>query len=307
MVEFVTFFLGILVGTHPVELEVSGSVAAVEILLDDRQVQVLHEGPWSFECDFGPVPEPHELVVIARDVGGGELDRTTQWINLGHQTVEARITLHRNTTGHPVKAEIDWAGIGSGMPQDIAVTFDGDPLEVKDPSSIGLPSYDMDDFHCLSATMRFSGQTVRAFASFGGSYGSEVKTELTAIPVVPDRGSVPSAKKLQSSFIKNGEPLAVQAVEKGPAEIVVVWDAYAHASIDAMTTPIIPRRSPGRKAQLRLPIVKEARARTTRMDGRWSWVRDHPSTHSAQTYRPPTPSRTARCVCNAIPRLAARL
>lgn len=235
MVEFVTFFLGILVGVHPVELDVSGPVAVVEILLDGQRVDELHQGPWSFECDFGPGPEPHELVAIARDERGVELDRAVQWINLGHQTFEARITLHRNAKGHPLRAEIDWAGIGSGVPEDIAVTFDGESLEVKDPSSIVLPSYNMEDFHSLSATIRMSGQTVRAFAGFGGFYGSEVKTGLTAIPIQPDVGSMPSKKKLRSWFFKDGQQLKVHAVEKGPAEIIVVWDGYAHASIDAMT------------------------------------------------------------------------
>jgi hypothetical protein len=86
----------------------------------------------------------------------------------------------------------------------------------------------------LTAVIRFSNQTVRAFASFGGAFGSEVTTELTAIPVQPDGKSVPSAKKLQSWFLKDGEPLEVHAVEKAPAEIIVVWDAYAQTTFESI-------------------------------------------------------------------------
>ena len=81
MIELLTLFVGLFTGPQAVELRVEG-VAAVELRLDGRPVGILTGAPWKLEIDFGADLAPHELVVIARDSAGRELDRLQRWVNL---------------------------------------------------------------------------------------------------------------------------------------------------------------------------------------------------------------------------------
>ena len=65
--SFLSAFLGLVVGGHPVELTVTGEVAAVELRLDGETVGHLRGEPWVLVCDFGAELAPHELVAIGRD------------------------------------------------------------------------------------------------------------------------------------------------------------------------------------------------------------------------------------------------
>ena len=75
MISFATLLLGLLMGPRSVELTVGGPVARVELLLDGASVAVLSSPPWAHDVDFGPRPEPHELVAVALDAEGKELAR----------------------------------------------------------------------------------------------------------------------------------------------------------------------------------------------------------------------------------------
>ncbi len=61
MIEFVSLFLGLLIGPRPVELAVDNTVAAIELSLDGRQVARLDGPPWSTTVDLGPELLPHRL------------------------------------------------------------------------------------------------------------------------------------------------------------------------------------------------------------------------------------------------------
>lgn len=82
MVTILSAFLGLAVGVHPVEVDPTGDVVAVEFVLDGVSVGVLDAEPWVVDCDFGPEMAPHELVVIGRDSDGQEIARASRWINL---------------------------------------------------------------------------------------------------------------------------------------------------------------------------------------------------------------------------------
>ena len=76
MVTFVTLFLGLVIGSHPVQLAVSGPVDAVILELDGVAVATLRDEPWVAETDLGDQLQPHELVAIALDANGQELGRS---------------------------------------------------------------------------------------------------------------------------------------------------------------------------------------------------------------------------------------
>lgn len=237
MIEFLSFFLVLTTGQMPVELAVAGPVAAVELRLDGRTVGTLRGEPWSTLCDLGPELAPRELVAIARDAAGRELDRAVQWINVGTQSSGATMSFETDPEGRPRAVGLEWESIGRRRPQAIEVAFDGEPLDASDPKRVELPPYDANSLHFVAAVVRFSDRLVtRIDAGFGGVYTETVASELTAVPVTLEkRGRTPRREKLRSLFVKDGEPVRVHGVEKTDAELIVVRDPASESYFGRMT------------------------------------------------------------------------
>jgi hypothetical protein len=91
---------------------------------------------------------------------------------------------------------------------------------------VKLPVWDPETSHVLSAVLRFSGAlTARRDVVFGGHWGTEVSTELTAVPVRLRRGrKLPPPQGMEGWFRAGGRPVAVAALEEGPAELLIVRD-----------------------------------------------------------------------------------
>lgn len=226
MIEFVTLFLGALIaGPSRVELQVHHDVAAVEMRLDEQPVATLHGPPWAREVDFGEALLPHRLEAVAFAEDGRELGRATQWVNLAPKQTEITITLDRDRSGQQVEARLSWQSLSQdNEPFGATAVFDGEPLEVPDPRRIRLPPHDDGQVHYLKVGLEFPGQ-VRAATeiTFGGHFGDSVSSGLTAFPVLlEDAWEMPAVDEMQSRFRSGSRPLPVHAVEKGPAEIVVV-------------------------------------------------------------------------------------
>lgn len=88
MIQLLTVFLGLVVGVHSVELNAAPGVAAIRLELDGVAAGRLGEPPWKLDVDFGAELSPHELVAIALDGEGRELDRLTHWVNLTPPSVD---------------------------------------------------------------------------------------------------------------------------------------------------------------------------------------------------------------------------
>jgi hypothetical protein len=59
--------------------------------------------------------------------------------------------------------------------------------------------------------------------AYGGQYGSQVSTELTALPVrVGPGGALPSPAGLAGWFTAAGQPLTADAIEDGPSKVILV-------------------------------------------------------------------------------------
>ncbi len=217
MIEFVSLFLGLVVGTYTVEVSAAPAVAAVELRLDDRSLGVIEGAPWQRECDFGDELVPHELVAIARDSDGGELGRARQWLNVPRPRAEARFTLDRGEVG------LTWRALDYERPEHALVFFDGEPLEVEDLSHLELPSHNTAEVHFLRAELYFSDAVeAQTELVFGGSYGERVDSELTAVPLISTRRSPPRAEAMQGWLSRGGRPLKVVALERAPANLIAV-------------------------------------------------------------------------------------
>ncbi len=225
MIEFVTLLLGLVTGSQAVELSVSDQVAAVEFRLDGRFAGVVSSPPWVLTCDFGDDLSPHELVVTAYGSRRQELQTIRQWVNLPRERVEARLALERPADGtepKPATARLIWAALDHQDPPEVRLTFDGQPLPVDDPEAIALPAHDLRSVHLLRAELVFSSASVTyAELVFGGTYGEEVSTELTAL-VLEAAKRPPKPEEMVGWLRKGDQPLEVVAVDRGAANLVVV-------------------------------------------------------------------------------------
>ncbi|MCP3961518.1 MAG: hypothetical protein GY719_27055 [bacterium] len=247
VIAFVTVFLGLMAGPRTVEVAVGEQVAAVEILLDDVSVGVIEEAPWSLDVDFGERLEPHLLTAVARDGSGGELARVEQWINLPRPAAEAQILLDDEGGGRPRAARLMWSTATGAAPEHVAITLDGEPIEVTNPGRVDLPDHDPEGIHFLRAELRFApGVEAVAEAAFGGIFGTEVATEMQAVTIAAERPArLPAADKLTGWLVKDGQPLTVRAVDAGAVDVVVVMDLAAQALLEELRQSNVVVRSTG--------------------------------------------------------------
>jgi hypothetical protein len=224
-IAFTSLFLGLVLGVHPVGVAVEGPAAAVAIELDGAPVGRADRQPWVLDVDLGRDLSPHELVARALDPDGKEIARTRQWLNVPRPPAESTLLLERNSEGRAVAARMTWQSLLGTAPQKITVTFDGRPLDVRDPSRIELPHYEPETTHMISAEVEFSPSvSSRAGLVLGGLSRSEVSSELTGVPVRVRKGEMPPPGELQGWLRKGDDPLSVVAVEKGSVLLLVVRD-----------------------------------------------------------------------------------
>jgi hypothetical protein len=185
MIVFVTLLLGLISGPYPIEVSVSGPVAAVEFTLDGAPAANRLSGPpWIAQIDLGAGLRPHELVARALDSQGHEISRATQWVNLPRPAAEAGIVLANDEKGTPRGAQLTWQSVKGVPPATIDLTLDGEPVPVDKGGKATLPVRDLASVHVLAADLQFPpGITARREVVYGGSFGGEVSAELTAVPV----------------------------------------------------------------------------------------------------------------------------
>ncbi|HWM90942.1 MAG TPA: hypothetical protein VN493_09260 [Thermoanaerobaculia bacterium] len=242
-IAFVTLFLGLTLGAYPVELAVEGPVASVELMLDGAVAGRIEGPPWTGRIDFGTALAPHELVARALDANGQEVARARQWVNLPRPAAEVGIVLEGGGSGTPAVARLTWQSRTGAQPTSVQLTLDDQPLALGPDGRAALPPYDPENPHVLSAELRFPSNVVaRKDVVFGGKYGTEVSTELTAVPVRVRRGKLTRAEPLQGQLLAGGKPLVVAALDTGPAEVLVVRDLGANETLKELGD-VAPRRT----------------------------------------------------------------
>jgi hypothetical protein len=234
-IAFLTLFLGLTSGKQQVAVAVRGPVSAVELMLDGTAVVRLGGPPWRTRLDFGAAIEPHELVARALDAKGQEVGRARQILNLLRPPAEVDILLENGPKGQPAGARLIWRSLMAEKPAAVGLLFDGQPVALDDHGHAVLPAYDPEIGHILSAEVRFSATVVaRKDVGFGGRLGDEISTELTAVPVRLRPGKkLPEAKDLQGWILAGGKPVAVAAVEDGPAQLLIVRDREARQPLES--------------------------------------------------------------------------
>lgn len=230
MVAFTTLFLGLVLGPQTVGVIVGDQVSVVEIFVDGESCGTVRDEPFQLRCEFGDDLSPHHLVAVAADSEGDELGRAEQWVNLPRQPAETTIALTQDPSGRSTVARLSWESLGAS-PSEIRVQLDGQPIEVEDPSRIPLPPYDPDALHLLQVEVDFDTLISTAEVVFGGTYGDEVTTKITALPIAHEKKRLPDASEMAGWFVKRGELLDVAAVDRGAIDLVVVRDLEAQPDL----------------------------------------------------------------------------
>ncbi len=222
-ISFLTLFFGLISGPFPVQLTVSGPVAAIELTVDEGASVRMVAPPWNKTVDFGPGLAPHRVVARALDAGDHELARTEEWVNLPHPQAKAEIVLEGGKDGPPRAAKVVWTNVLGSRPESVALSFDGRRLRLDRSQRATLPRHDLKTLHILTARLRFRpNQVVRTDVAYGGEYGAEIATELTAVPIRVGSSPLPSPRQLRGWFTAGGQELSVAAVEDGPGQLFVV-------------------------------------------------------------------------------------
>lgn len=228
MITFLTLYLGLIVGPRDFELAVTDTTARVEILLDGELRTEITAPPWEFRIDLGEVPLPHELTAVAYDDEGAPVGRAFQRLNVPHPPVELVIALE-SEGGRVHAARLAWEAAADEALSGVRVRLDGRRIPVADPTHIPLPQLDLERSHHLSVEVTFKGRLrTQASVVFGGRFVDQVDSELTAIAVEGLGGDAgdeaPAAAVAAGWFHRRGTPLSVFAVERPPAEVMLVRD-----------------------------------------------------------------------------------
>jgi hypothetical protein len=245
MITFLTFYLGLTVGPRHFELSVADTTARVEVLLDGERRTEITAPPWEFRLDLGAAPLPHELTAVAYDEAGDEIGRTFQRLNVPHPPVEVVIALEEES-GRVRAARLAWEAAADEALTGVRVRLDGRRVPVDDPTRIPLPEIDPERAHHLSAEVTFRGR-LRSQASvvFGGPFLDRVDSELTAVAVERPAGMgerVPTPAEAAGWFHRRGTPLRVFAVERPPAEVMLVRDQESTRSLRRFVGSLMANR-----------------------------------------------------------------
>lgn len=228
MIQFLTLVLSLHVGILPVELAVADPVVRVEMYLNGELVEERSASPWTFRVDLGRELRPHRLVAVAFDADGHELEQISQRINYARGLSEASLVLDTPVIGQPRQGRVVWATPDRRPPQEMTLTFNGQPVDLTDQGQFLLPEYNPSQAHHLKAALQFPDRpTAEAEAVLGGTLGDELTSALTAVPLIHRDGlELPDATTLSRWIEVRGRSGRVFSVPQEGRSIVVVRDYH---------------------------------------------------------------------------------
>ncbi len=225
---FLTLFLGLVTGVHPVELTVTDpQVTRIELRLDGRTIGVLNDEPWALTADFGDELAPHKLAAVGFDDRGNEVAAIRQWINMPRERAEVAFILEGDQKGQIDRARLVWSSVDVAQSETAKVYLDGEEIEGIDPKGFSVPRYDASIPHLLQAEIQLGDTTARTQVLVGGGSGGDgslATTALTALPLHLDEGKLPTVAEMEGWLEVRGQPVRVVAVERSGADVIMVQD-----------------------------------------------------------------------------------
>jgi hypothetical protein len=236
MIAFASLFLGLIVGTQPVQVLVGDAVHRVEYHLDGALLAEITSPPWRADVAFGEQLAPHELVATAFDAEGSPVAVARQWINLPRGGAEGRLVIRAAENGHGASARLAFESVTAEQPTAVRVLLDGEEIAVDNVAQFDLPRYDPESLHYLRVELEFGANIVSIVeATFGGTYAEHAEISQMAVPILVSGETRPGfVREIQGRFTKSGEAVQVLGVDEGPAEVILVRDKGAQPAIDLL-------------------------------------------------------------------------
>ncbi len=257
----VTRLLGLVAGEYPVKVEAGSAVQSVKVERDGETVAMLQKPPWVTSVDFGRDIEPHELTVVAYDESGSEVARDTQPVNLARTNAEVGVMIERGERG--VSALIRPRHYAGVKVTKLEVALDGQTVSDGSETTVPLGTLDPAAIHSVSVTARFAdGAEAAKDVVFGGMFGAEVPSELTAIAVRQRRRGKPTAP----CFLSGDRVIAPAAVEKSRATIYFVHHGLISQTVRRELGPELGYWVPYHIDGAELAVVV-TRSRSVHVDG----------------------------------------
>ncbi len=247
MIEFATLLIGLLAGERMVELSIQHPITSVHLVLDGETIAQLGGPPWRAKIDLGHKLQPHRLTAHGFDETGSWIDSTDQILNYNRSSFETTIILDPHPGTQPNTGRIIWRGALNDPPLAINLSFDGRRLATDDRGRFSIPPHDPDDIHVLEAIVLFDQQhSASAVLTFGGVYGDQLTSALTAIPLTSPTDQIWSSKQVRDWIVVQGRRPDVFKATAGPGLLVVLRG-------DQIETAIRGARTSGNKLHPKAP------------------------------------------------------
>jgi len=219
-IVFLTLFLGIVSGTQPLVLEVTGPVKSVRVLFGGREVALMKAPPWETTLDIGADLTPRELTAIAFDKDGDEVARVSQIINLPRPTAEFDIVVE------DADVSLRWRHLMNEQPEHATITLDDKPLVIDEQLHAKLPKINREKTHILASEIRFpDGFVARRETVLEAALSASAASQLTPIGL-RDTGKGHPRNWDGCITRADGKPVRTAAVEKPSALVIAVRDPY---------------------------------------------------------------------------------
>ena len=219
-IVFLTLFLGIVSGTQPLVLEVTGPVRSVRVLFGGREVALMKNPPWETRLDIGADLTPRELTAIGFDKDGDEVARVSQIVNLPRPTAEFDIIVDQ------ADVSLRWRHLMNQQPEHATITLDDKPLVVDEHLHAKLPKINRERTHILASEIRFpDGFVARRETVLEAALSASAETQLTPIGLRDTGKGHPRSWDGCITRV-DGKPVRMAAVEKPSALVIAVRDPY---------------------------------------------------------------------------------
>jgi len=220
--SILTFPIGLVVGEHPIDVNLGPSGGPAELFLDGERVCFLAPAGPRCLADFGEEPRVHLLEVIRRD-GDGRVASARRWINRPGQEAELVIDLGLGNDSGVCGGRVTWFHPAKKEPIVLEVTEDGRPLLIGDDHrSFRFPCPDADEPHVLAASAIFPDGRRAESVAVSGERGGHAETALTAAAVVAAENGIDPCAVTATAACD-----VVETVENPGYEVVFVVDPAA--------------------------------------------------------------------------------